>query len=227
MEICVKTLRRTVVFTFPKDASGADLMTAVEGRGIVERGNYHLKAGKEVITPQASIVLISLPVLALPGRPLMDPIDIEVEYRSRVRTFSCPPDMIIASLKHVLSPHIRIYFEDFCLLDSTSELDPVLPISALKGIITVKTNTKYPETGFFVNVRMIDGRTLRLSVASDSEVDQVKRMIGEAMGLYWDEIRLGCPGRCVVEGILGDYGVKAESTLYCIRRLISSGLASY
>lgn len=89
MEICVKTLRRTVAFTFPKDASGADLMTAVEERGIVERRNYHLKAGKEVITLQASIALISLPVFALPGRPPMDPRDIEVEYRSRVRTFSC------------------------------------------------------------------------------------------------------------------------------------------
>ena len=219
MEICVKTLSRTVIFAFPKEAKGADLMAAVEERGIVEKGNYYLKAGNEVITPQASILRISLPVFALPGRPLMDPIDIEVKYRSRVSTFSYPSDMTVASLKHILSYRLRLYLEDFCLLDSTCELDLALPISALQGTITVQTNTKYPETGFPVLVKMLDGRTIRVSVASDSEVDQVKRIIGETEGIYWDQIRLLCPGRCVSEGTLGDYGVKAESTLYCVLRI--------
>ena len=219
MEVCVKTLDRTVRLQLPEKAVGADLMAAVELSGMLGQQQCYLKAGEQVISPLSSLANVTSPVLAIPGDAPTDMVEVQVEFLSKRHSLHCPADMPFSSLKLALGKRFYLLPDDFCVLTSSGEMDPSLPISVLKDTLKVQTNTQYPPAGFPVQVKTLTGKTITLTVTRELEVDQVKRMIGEAQGEYWEDLKLICAGKCVISGqCIGDYNIAAGSMLHCVVR---------
>lgn len=195
------------------------MIAAVERSGILDSRSCYFKAEKQVISPLSSIANVVSPVLAIPGTPLAERIEVQVEYRNRRHSLHYPADMTFASLKQALGKRFRLLPADFCLLNSTGtgETYLSLPISVSNDTIKIQTHTQYPQTGFPLLVRAINGETMTVTVTEETGIAQVKRMIGEEWGYYWEDLRLVFSGACLInDECVGDYNMQSGHTLHCL-----------